>query len=265
MRISAVLVAALLTTGGLAAAQRAQASIRHYQLDIPRQSLDSAIKDLAQQTGLQIARFSDTIDGDILVGPVKGNRTPEEALRTLLTRDLRYKVVNDTTIAIIDAKDDRSGDFAPRITDSSGTSPLGSTKAPHMLLASDAEPLSPSAPSGTGAAGVGEQSDRDAHGTAPLSEIVVTANKLNTQRVLDIPTSIQACGGVAVFPNDIVVADQDGAVLIPQALLDHVLAEGPEQERMEAWIVNEVNNGAALPGLYPMNAETKARYAASKK
>src|SRR3954452_20861414 len=73
------------------------------------------------------------------------------------------------------------------------------------------------------------------------------------------------CGGVAVFPNDIVVADQDGAVLIPQALLDHVLAEGPEQERMEAWIVNEVNTGAALPGLYPMNAETKARYADSKK
>ena len=73
------------------------------------------------------------------------------------------------------------------------------------------------------------------------------------------------CGGVAVFPNDIVVADQDGCVLIPQAMLDHVLNEGVEQERMEAWIVNEVKNGAALPGLYPMNAETKARYAASKK
>jgi hypothetical protein len=26
-----------------------------------------------------------------------------------------------------------------------------------------------------------------------------------------------------------------------------------------------VNGGAVLPGLYPMNAETKARYAASKK
>ena len=63
------------------------------------------------------------------------------------------------------------------------------------------------------------------------------------------------CGGVAVFPNDIVVADQDGAVLIPQALLDHVLAEGPEQERMEAWIVNEVNNGAALPG--PLSDERR--------
>lgn len=74
------------------------------------------------------------------------------------------------------------------------------------------------------------------------------------------------CGGVAVFPNDVIVADQDGAVVIPQALLDHVLAEGPGQERMEAWIVNEViNNNAVLPGLYPMNAETKARYAEFEK
>lgn len=73
------------------------------------------------------------------------------------------------------------------------------------------------------------------------------------------------CGGVAVFPDDVIVADQDGAVLIPQALLDHVLAEGPEQERMEGWIVDQVNAGAVLPGLYPMNAETKARYAAWKK
>ncbi len=69
------------------------------------------------------------------------------------------------------------------------------------------------------------------------------------------------CGGVAVFPDDIIVADQDGAVLIPQAFLELILTEGPEQEAMEGWIVNEVNNGAALPGLYPMNAETKARYA----
>src|SRR5258708_8587483 len=73
------------------------------------------------------------------------------------------------------------------------------------------------------------------------------------------------CRGGRGFPHTILVADQDGAVLIPQASLDHVLAEGPEQERMEAWIVNEVNNGAVLPGLYPMNAETKARYTASKK
>src|SRR3977135_864475 len=40
------------------------------------------------------------------------------------------------------------------------------------------------------------------------------------------------CGGGAVFPNDIVVADQDGAGLIPQAQLDSILAEGPAQERL---------------------------------
>jgi regulator of RNase E activity RraA len=73
------------------------------------------------------------------------------------------------------------------------------------------------------------------------------------------------CGGVAVFPDDIMVVDRDGAVVIPAALLDTVLAEGPEQERMEAWIVDEVAADVPLPGLYPMNAETKARYAASKK
>lgn len=75
-----------------------------------------------------------------------------------------------------------------------------------------------------------------------------------------------ACGGVAVFPDDIVVADRDGAVLIPAGLLDAVLAEAPEQERMEAWIMEQVTaHGAALPGLYPMNDETRARYEASRR
>jgi regulator of RNase E activity RraA len=73
------------------------------------------------------------------------------------------------------------------------------------------------------------------------------------------------CGGVAIFPDDVIVADQDGAVVIPQAFVELILTEGPEQEAMEGWIVNEVNNGAALPGLYPMNAETKDRYADWKK
>ncbi|MBL9057876.1 MAG: ribonuclease activity regulator RraA [Rhodobacteraceae bacterium] len=73
-----------------------------------------------------------------------------------------------------------------------------------------------------------------------------------------------ACGGVAVFPDDVVVVDEDGAVLIPAAFLDQVLAEAPEQEQMEAWIMTEVDRGVPLPGLYPMNDETKARYAAWK-
>src|SRR5215203_4963902 len=53
------------------------------------------------------------------------------------------------------------------------------------------------------------------------------------------------CGGVAVFPNDVVEA-------------------AAEQEALEGWIMGEVEKGAALPGLYPPNAENKARYEASR-
>lgn len=70
------------------------------------------------------------------------------------------------------------------------------------------------------------------------------------------------CGGVAVFPDDVVVADDDGVVLIPASIIDVTAEEAVEQERVESWIMNEVERGAALPGLYPMNAETKRRYEA---
>ena len=70
------------------------------------------------------------------------------------------------------------------------------------------------------------------------------------------------CGGVAVFPNDIIVVDQDGAVLIPQAMLDEVLAASVEQEQLEGWIMSQVEEGVKLPGLYPPNDENKAKYAA---
>ena len=73
-----------------------------------------------------------------------------------------------------------------------------------------------------------------------------------------------ACGGVAVFPDDVVVIDADGAVLIPAALVETVLDLAPEQERFEGWVMDEVGKGAALPGLYPPNADTKARYEAGK-
>jgi regulator of RNase E activity RraA len=72
------------------------------------------------------------------------------------------------------------------------------------------------------------------------------------------------CGGVAVMPGDAVIADGDGAVLIPDALLAAVAKEAREQERLEAWIMKEVEKGVALPGLYPPSAETKARYEAQK-
>src|SRR5437588_3429692 len=49
------------------------------------------------------------------------------------------------------------------------------------------------------------------------------------------------CGGVAVFPDDLVVADDDGAVVVPAKLVEEVVSAAPDQERMEAWIMEEVD------------------------
>jgi regulator of RNase E activity RraA len=74
-----------------------------------------------------------------------------------------------------------------------------------------------------------------------------------------------ACGGVAVFPEDVIVADDDGAVVVPAAMADDLLPLGLEQERLENWILQEVEHGTPLPGLYPPNEETKKRYEAEMK
>jgi regulator of RNase E activity RraA len=73
------------------------------------------------------------------------------------------------------------------------------------------------------------------------------------------------CGGVAVFPDDVIVADDDGAVVLPAALVDEVITLAAEQERFEAWILREVAQGVPLPGLYPPDAATRARYEAEGK
>jgi regulator of RNase E activity RraA len=68
------------------------------------------------------------------------------------------------------------------------------------------------------------------------------------------------CGGCAIFPDDIIVADDDGAVVIPKDLVDFVAHEGAEHELYESWVVKEVERGVKLPGLYPPNEEAKERY-----
>lgn len=72
------------------------------------------------------------------------------------------------------------------------------------------------------------------------------------------------CGGTAVFPDDLIVADDDGAVVIPKDLIEEVLPIAIEQERLEAWLMKEVDRGVKLPGLYPPNEETLARYKAER-
>lgn len=70
------------------------------------------------------------------------------------------------------------------------------------------------------------------------------------------------CGGVAVYPGDIIVGDADGVVVVPAGIADEVAAEAAEQERMERFILERIADGAPLPGTYPPNAETQAAYTA---
>ena len=69
-----------------------------------------------------------------------------------------------------------------------------------------------------------------------------------------------ACGGAAVQPGDVIVGDGDGVIVIPPPLVEEVLAECEAQEREEEWVAEQVAGGAAVDGLFPMNAEWRARF-----
>ncbi|GAB4099670.1 fumarylacetoacetate hydrolase family protein [Sinomonas halotolerans] len=69
-----------------------------------------------------------------------------------------------------------------------------------------------------------------------------------------------ACGGAAVVPGDVIVADEDGIVVIPAALAEEVADDAVAQEREEAWVAERVAEGHAVDGLFPMNREWRARY-----
>lgn len=60
------------------------------------------------------------------------------------------------------------------------------------------------------------------------------------------------CGGVAVFPGDIVVADADGVVVVPSGVAEQVAEKGAEQERLDAWQMEQIGHGVALSELKPL-------------
>lgn len=73
-----------------------------------------------------------------------------------------------------------------------------------------------------------------------------------------------ACGGAAVQPGDIIFGDRDGVIVIPPFLLEEVARESAKQEAEDAWVAEQVAHGAPVDGLFPMNAEWRARYEAEQ-
>ncbi len=68
------------------------------------------------------------------------------------------------------------------------------------------------------------------------------------------------CGGVAVYPGDVVVGDAEGVVVIPQAIATEVADEAFEQTVYEDFVQEQVEEGRSILGLYPADPATKEEF-----
>lgn len=73
-----------------------------------------------------------------------------------------------------------------------------------------------------------------------------------------------ACGGTTVQPGDVIVGDADGVVVIPPGIAEEVVDAALAQEDEDAWIAARVAEGHPVDGLFPMNAEWRAKYRESR-
>jgi 5-oxopent-3-ene-1,2,5-tricarboxylate decarboxylase / 2-hydroxyhepta-2,4-diene-1,7-dioate isomerase len=71
------------------------------------------------------------------------------------------------------------------------------------------------------------------------------------------------CAGSLIEPGDLLVGDSDGVVILPHDVVVDVVEAALAQEREERFILDQVLAGASVDGLYPMNAEWRARYEAA--
>jgi regulator of RNase E activity RraA len=82
---------------------------------------------------------------------------------------------------------------------------------------------------------------------------------LVVHHAVDINVPI-ACAGVPVFPDDVLVGDEEGVVVIPRHLAAEIAQPAVEQEQLEQFLLVKVEEGAPLPGTYPPNQQTLSDY-----
>jgi regulator of RNase E activity RraA len=73
-----------------------------------------------------------------------------------------------------------------------------------------------------------------------------------------------ACGGVAVYPGDIMMGDGDGVICIPRHLAVEVAEAGLQQEQTEEFVLAKIQEGRSLRGTYPPDAATLQEYEQSR-
>ena len=70
------------------------------------------------------------------------------------------------------------------------------------------------------------------------------------------------CGGVPVYPGDVMVGDAEGVVVIPAGMAEEVAKEAEAQTVFEDWLEARVKEGRSIFGLYPPSPETRAEFEA---
>jgi regulator of RNase E activity RraA len=69
-----------------------------------------------------------------------------------------------------------------------------------------------------------------------------------------------ACGGVTVMPGDIIVADDDGAVVVPAGLATQVLENASIRHEWEDFSREMLRQGGALQRYYPLSEDARPEY-----
>ena len=88
---------------------------------------------------------------------------------------------------------------------------------------------------------------------------------LTLHQALDINVPI-GCGDVPVWPGDVVVGDREGVIVIPAAIADEIADEAVEMTAFEDFVMEEVQKGRGIIGLYPATDEqTRVDFAAWRK
>lgn len=77
---------------------------------------------------------------------------------------------------------------------------------------------------------------------------------LTLHLAIDINVPI-GCGDVAVFPGDIILGDDDGVMVIPAHLAEEVAHECTEMTLFENFVLEQVQKGKSIVGLYPLTDE----------
>lgn len=71
-----------------------------------------------------------------------------------------------------------------------------------------------------------------------------------------------SCGGVPIYPEDIIFGDAEAVIVIPRHLANEVAEEAAAMERREVFLMNEIADGRSIVGVYPPDEETLRNYEA---